>query len=46
MNYKKTAETLTKGAHTLERQYYIDPNILQKEYDNIFFDNWISKFNK
>ncbi|MBH10379.1 MAG: (2Fe-2S)-binding protein [Candidatus Marinimicrobia bacterium] len=41
MNYKKTAETLTKGAHTLERQYYIDPNILQKEYDNIFFDNWI-----
>lgn len=39
--YKKTAETLTKGAHTLEREFYIDPEILKKEFDNIFLKNWI-----
>ena len=31
MEFKKTAETLTKGAHTLERDYYVNPDILQKE---------------
>ena len=41
MTFKKTAETLPKGAHTLERRYYIDSNIIQKEYDNIFLNNWI-----
>ena len=41
MTFKKTAESLPKGAHTLERHYYVDPDILQKEYDNIFLNNWI-----
>ena len=41
MTFKKTAETLPKGAHTLERDYYVNPSILQREYDNIFFRNWI-----
>ncbi len=41
MTFKKTAETLPKGAHTLEREYYVEPKILQKEYDNIFLDSWI-----
>ena len=41
MNFKKTAETLKKGAHTLEREYYTNSEILQKEYDNIFLNSWI-----
>ena len=41
MTFKKTAETLPKGAHTLERDYYVNPSILQREYNNIFFKNWI-----
>ena len=41
MTFKKTAETLPKGAHTLERDYYVNPSVLQKEYNNIFFKNWI-----
>jgi len=41
MTFKKTAETLPKGAHTLERDYYVNPSILQREYNNIFFRNWI-----
>ena len=30
MTFKKTAETLPHGAHTLERDYYVNPDILQK----------------
>ena len=41
MSFKKTAETLRDGAHTLERDYYVNPQILIKEYDNIFLNNWI-----
>ena len=41
MSFKKTAETLREGAHTLERDYYVSPQILIKEYDNIFLNNWI-----
>ena len=41
MTFKKTAETLPHGAHTLERDYYVNPDILQKEYENIFLNNWI-----
>ncbi|MBT5116265.1 MAG: aromatic ring-hydroxylating dioxygenase subunit alpha, partial [Candidatus Marinimicrobia bacterium] len=41
MTFKKTAETLPKGAHTLERDYYVNPSILQREYHNIFFKNWV-----
>ena len=41
MSFKKTAETLSKGAHTLERDYYVSPDILQKEYENIFLNHWI-----
>ena len=41
MSFKKTATTLPKGAHTLERDYYVNPDILQKEYKNIFLNNWI-----
>ena len=40
MKYKKTAETLEKGSHTLERNYYINPEILSKEYENIFLKKW------
>ena len=36
MKYKKTAETIEHGANTLERDFYVDPVILKKEYDNIF----------
>ena len=32
---------LRDGAHTLERDYYVNPQILIKEYDNIFLNNWI-----
>ena len=42
MNFKKTAETLIKDAHTLEQDYYINPDILQKEYENIFLKNSVS----
>jgi len=41
MAFKKTAETLPKGAHTLEQNYYVNPEILQKEYENLFLNNWI-----
>ena len=41
MTFKKTSETLPKGAHTLDRGYYVNPNILKKEYEKIFFSNWI-----
>ena len=41
MSFKKTAETLRDGAHTLERDYYVNPQILIKEYDNIFLNNWV-----
>ena len=41
MTFKKTAETLPKGAHTLEQNYYVNPEILQKEYENLFLNNWI-----
>ena len=41
MTFKKTAETLPKGAHTLERNYYVNPEILQKEYENLFLNKWI-----
>ena len=41
MNFKKTAETLTKGAHTLERNFYTSTEILNKEYKNIFQSQWV-----
>ena len=41
MTFKKTAETLLKDAHTLDRDYYVNPEILKKEYKNIFLNNWI-----
>ena len=41
MKYKKTAETIQDGANTLERDFYVNPVILNKEYDNIFLKNWI-----
>ncbi len=41
MKFKKTAETLEQGSHTLERNYYINPEILSKEYENIFLKNWV-----
>ena len=41
MNFKLTAETLEPGAHTLERKYYTCQNILHKEYENLFLNNWI-----
>ena len=34
MNYKKTAETLIKGAHTLDHKYYVEQGILEEEYRN------------
>ena len=41
MNYKKTAETLIKGAHTLDHKYYVEQGILEEEYKNIFLKTWI-----
>ena len=41
MTFKKTAETLKTGSHTLERKYYIDNEVLKKEYQNIFYEQWI-----
>ncbi|MBF89185.1 MAG: (2Fe-2S)-binding protein [Candidatus Marinimicrobia bacterium] len=41
MIYKKTAETLKKGANSLDRDYYINPEILNNEYENIFLKNWV-----
>lgn len=41
MNFKKTAETLITGAHTLERSYYTSHDILKKEFDKIFQNQWI-----
>ncbi len=41
MVFKKTVETLDKGAHTLDRKFYLNSNILKKEYENIFLSNWI-----
>ena len=41
MNYKKTAETLIKGAHTLDHKYYVQQGILKKEYKNIFLKTHI-----
>ena len=41
MKFRKTAETLEEGARTLERDYYVNPKILKKEYEKIFLKNWI-----
>ena len=41
MNFKKTADTLIKNSHTLDRKYYMSKKILNKEYENIFFNQWI-----
>ena len=41
MTFKKTADTLIQGAHTLKRDYYTSKKILSQEYDNIFFNHWI-----
>ena len=41
MTFRKTAETLKPGAHTLGREYYTSSDILQKEYENLFLNNWI-----
>ncbi len=41
MKFKRTAETLESDSHTLERKYYIDNNILEKEYQKIFHKQWL-----
>ena len=41
MSFKKTADTLTKGAHTLERDFYTSSTILNQEYKKIFQSQWI-----
>ena len=41
MSFKKTAETLIKGSHTLDQKYYLNKDILDQEYNNIFFKSWI-----
>ena len=41
MIFKKTADTLIQGAHTLERDYYTSKKILSQEYKNIFLNHWI-----
>ena len=41
MSFKKTADTLTKGAHTLDRDFYTSPQILNNEYEKIFQSKWI-----
>ena len=42
MNFHKTAETLIKGARTLPRKFYIEPDNLNQEFKKIFHNNWIS----
>ena len=41
MNFHKTAETLIKGARTLPRKFYIEPDNLNQEFKKIFHNNWI-----
>ena len=41
MSFKKTSETLIKGSHTLDQKYYLNQDILDQEYNNIFFKSWI-----
>ena len=41
MNFHKTAETLIKGARTLPRKFYIEPENLNQEFKKIFHNNWI-----
>ena len=41
MSFKKTADTLSKGAHTLERDFYTSSQILNDEYKKIFQSQWI-----
>ena len=40
MKYKKTAETLIAGSHTLKRKYYVEDEILNEEYNKIFLKNF------
>ena len=32
---------MPQGAHTLERNYYVNPDMLKKEYDKLFLNQWI-----
>jgi len=41
LSFKKTADTLSKGAHTLERDFYTSSQILNNEYKKIFQSQWI-----
>ncbi len=41
MTFQKTAATLIEGSHTLDRKYYVSKKILTKEYENIFYNQWI-----
>ena len=41
MSFKKTATTLSKGAKTLGRKYYTSKKILDKEYETLFYNDWI-----
>ena len=41
MTFKKTASTLSKGAKTLGRKYYTSKKILDKEYETLFYNDWI-----
>jgi hypothetical protein len=46
MTFKKTAETLEPGAHTLEREYYTSSDVLQKEYENLGVEVELYPFTK
>tara|TARA_Y100000590_G_scaffold468069_1_gene649237 strand:+ start:764 stop:1882 length:1119 start_codon:yes stop_codon:yes gene_type:complete len=39
--FLKTPEALEAGACTLPREYYIDPEILDKEFEQLFQKNWL-----
>ena len=39
MSFKKTSETLIKGSHTLDQKYYLNQDILDQEYNNIFLNH-------
>ncbi len=41
MSFKKTAETLTRDAHTLDRDFYTSSKIFNQEYKKIFQSQWI-----
>jgi len=39
--FRKTAETFTAGAKTLEQKYFVSPEIFAEEHEQIFSKQWV-----